>query len=110
MSCCLSKKIFKVDILSTWCDAHILIKPRKGNGFRNSRFKTQSKEFRELSSKGGVKKNADLNSSSLIHPDSDEGWRDPYNSLLMVAKICSHCFCATTHTGKHHAAVKCDEI
>ena len=28
------------------------------------------------SSKGGVKKNADLNSSSLIHPDSDEGWRD----------------------------------
>ena len=76
MSCCLSKKIFKVDILSTWCDAHILIKPRKGNGFRNSRFKTQSKEFRELSSKGGVKKNADLNSSSLIHPDSDEGWRD----------------------------------
>ena len=23
----------------------------------------------------------------------------------MVAKICSHCFCATTHTGKHHAAV-----
>ena len=70
------EKIFKVDILSTWCDAHILIKPRKGNGFRNSRFKTQSKEFRELSSKGGVKKNADLNSSSLIHPDSDEGWRD----------------------------------
>ncbi len=60
------KKIFKVDILSTWCDAHILIKPRKGNGFRNSRFKTQSKEFRELSSKGGVKKNADLNSSSLM--------------------------------------------
>ena len=32
-----------------------------------------------------------------------------YISLLMVAKICSHCFFATTHTVKHWCC-ECDEI